>query len=52
MLLVNDCAKVRNKYYKVRISPKKMLELFFFGPFVRFMSRLLLATEFFNKRKK
>ncbi len=31
MLLVNDCAKVRNKYYKVRISSKKMLELFFFG---------------------
>lgn len=52
MLLVNDCAKVRNKYYKVRISSKKMLELFFFGRFVRFMSRLLLATEFFNKRKK
>ena len=52
MLLVNDCAKVRNKYYKVRISSKKMLELFFLGRFVRFMSRLLLATEFFYKRKK
>lgn len=29
---------VINKYYKVRISSKKMLELFFFGRFVRFMS--------------
>lgn len=43
---------VINKYYKVRISSKKMLDLYFLGRFVRFMSRLLLVTEFFNKRKK
>ncbi len=43
MLLVNDCAKVRNKYYKVRISSKKMLELFFFWAFCMFYVPIIIS---------